>query len=73
LFRGRDRNVTTEYYLVSDTTSITVTVKLLVAVLWWASVTEQVTVVVPRAKTLDESGWQTGVNRPSTRSRAATW
>ena len=45
--------------------SCTVTVNEPVAVLWWASVAVQVTVVVPTGKTDPEAGLQLGLRVPS--------
>ena len=42
----------------------------LVAVLWWASVAEHVTVVVPSGKTAPEAGLQVTGTEASTRSVA---
>jgi len=51
--------------------SCTVTVNEPVAVLWWASVAEQLTVVVwPRANVLPDAGLQLTGTEPSTRSVA---
>src|SRR2546428_486065 len=50
--------------------SRTVTVKLALPVLAWASVAEQFTVVVPSAKVEPEAGLQLGVSGPSTMSAA---
>ena len=55
---------------VGGVVSRTVTVKLPLAVLLWASVAEQFTVVVPRANVLPEAGEQLTATGPSTRSLA---
>ena len=48
----------------------TKTVNEPVAVLWWASVAEQLTVVVPRANVIPDAGLQFTGTEPSTRSVA---
>ena len=50
--------------------SRTVTLKVLVPVLWWASVAEQVTVVLPSGKVEPEAGAHVTASVPSTASVA---
>jgi hypothetical protein len=52
--------------------STTVTVNVLVPLLFAASIAEQVTVVVPSANTVSEAFEQLGFNGPSTTSDALT-